>query len=87
MKVKTMLKAYCVGKASSLSQDGKVTYYNCSISQDDTAGTINCSEDIFNAVERFKEYTFMAEFNDKYGNLRIISVVDTGKGIEKPLVK
>lgn len=76
MRVKSLLKAYCVGKNEKKSLDGKSTYYNCGVSQDGEAGTLSCTEEVYGVLENFKEYEFVVEYSDgQYKNLRILSVV------------
>ena len=78
MKLKVNFKGVAINKKEEKSRDGQKTYYRMSIDQDGEAGTVGITEDIFNQVERFKEYDFVGEYNDMYKSFRIIGVAAVG---------
>lgn len=62
------------------TKDGK-TNESCKliVLQDDTSETLNCTKEVLSAVEEFKEYHFVTEFNTDYKSLRIVGVIDNKK--------
>lgn len=78
MKVKVELKAMVINKSSQKSEKNGNIYFGMNVAQQDDAGRISITEEVFNLIEPMKEYLFVGEFNDKYGSFRVVNV-DLGK--------
>ncbi|HIW21060.1 MAG TPA: hypothetical protein H9887_03455 [Candidatus Dorea intestinavium] len=78
MKVKVEMKAMVINKSSQKNEKNGNIYYGMNVAQQDDAGRISITEEVFNLIEPMKEYLFVAEFNDKYGSFRVVNV-DLGK--------
>lgn len=76
MRIATKFSAMVLRSIATQSKDGKNTYYKLSL--EDTvsgeAGTISCTEDVANSVQRFQQYICSAEFNTEYSSFRIVNV-------------
>lgn len=57
----------------SRNSNGK-DYYSITVLQDSQAGTINCTEDVYNSVLPMKDYEISLTYNSEYKSLRADSV-------------
>lgn len=80
-KIQNVTKLFVVKKVSSVwERDGKSgKSFKMIVLQGDNSETLNCSEEVFNLVEEFKEYHFVTDFNTDYKSLRIVGVIDNKK--------
>lgn len=56
-------------------KDPSKKYPKLVVAQDEDAGTLNCSEEVYNKVEPNNVYTFVTEYNEKYESFRIADVI------------
>lgn len=78
MKIITEFKGTYINAKANTGKNGN-TYYQISVDCNGDAGSISCTEDVFNlcqsgAVERFHDYIFTGELNTQYGSFRIRDV-------------
>lgn len=74
MKAVLQAKFLVVGKAANDSKDGEKTYYKLAVGQGGEAGSISCTEDVYNTVQEMQHYVFGLEYNDQYKTLRIVGM-------------
>lgn len=86
MKIVNTTKLFVMNKVKTQGiKDPSKTYHKLVVSQDEDAGTINCPEEVFNAVKANEVFTFVTEYNEKYESFRIVSVIiPTSASTEKP---
>ena len=76
MKIVNTTKLFVMNKVKTQGiKDPSKTYHKLVVSQDEDAGTINCPEEVYNAVEPNSIRTFVTEYNEKYESFRITDVV------------
>ena len=76
MKIQNTTKLLVLAKnAKEGIKDPTKTYYSLVVMQDTDAGSLNCSEEIYNSVEENKINTFITEYNQQYDSFRIIGIV------------
>lgn len=76
MKIVNTTKLFVMNKVKTQGiKDPSKTYHKLVVSQDEDAGTINCPEEVYNAVEPNSIRTFVTEYNEKYASFRITDVV------------
>ena len=61
-------------------KDPSKSYYRLSIEENDEAGAIGCTEDVFKEVssgtaKKYQKYTFLGEINTDYGSITIQHIV------------
>lgn len=78
MKIITNFQALIINckKQEYKRKDGSVANLcQISLDQDGEAGTMACTEDVLDKVERLKDFTVVAEFNDQYKSFRVIDLL------------
>lgn len=86
MKVVSQAKFLVVGKSANESKDGQKTYYKLAVAQGGEAGSVSCTEDVYNIAQEMQQYVFGLEFNDQYKTLRIVGMqVPTDPAGGKPV--
>ena len=75
MKLESTMKAQVIAMGTEQSRDGKTTYYRIAILQGMETGKLGCPEDVYNKIEKGKEYTFITQFNDEYKSFRITGLI------------
>lgn len=83
MRIQLNVKGVLV---ASKERDGKENkkYHSISIENNDEAGTISCSDSVFEEIKsgkfpKYKEYTFLGEFNTDYNYLQINGIIPIQK--------
>lgn len=79
MRIKMLFSGTLINAKSEKSRDGKNTYYKVSLDQEGEAGSLSCTEDVYDlfqngGLERFTNCSFNAVFDDQYKNLRVFDV-------------
>lgn len=76
MKINCTFNLMALSKVSTQSKDGQSTYYklNCEVAGGD-AGSLNCTKEVYEKAERFKNYVATATYDDKYNFFRLVDVV------------
>ena len=76
MKIVNTTKLFVMNKIKTQGiKDPSKTYHKLVVSQDEDAGTINCPEEVYNAIEPNSIRTFVTEYNEKYVSFRITDVL------------
>ena len=76
MKYVNTTKLFVMNKIETQGiKDPSKTYYKLVVSQDEDAGSISCSKEIYDEVETGKASVFVTEFNEKYESFRIVGIV------------
>lgn len=77
MVISNVTKLFVVTKKETVSaKDPSRKFYKLGVmTADDELGEISCSEDVYNSVEKGKEYNFVTAFNDTYKSFRIEGIV------------
>lgn len=66
-------------------KDPSKKYYKLVVAQDEDAGSISCSKEIYDDVETGKVSTFITEFNEKYESFRVVGIVKpSAQSADKP---
>ena len=65
----------CVGKKKTLGSDNRTYFYTIAIATDDgDAGSLSCSEEVYNNVQPYNAYVFECVYRDgQYKGLRIVA--------------
>lgn len=78
MRVKVEFMAVALSLKENESKNGN-KYYQISIDQNGEAGSVGITEELYKTLAptlvKYKPYVFTGEFNDSYGNLRIVNAV------------
>ena len=75
MKIVNTTKLFVMNKVKTTGiKDPSKTYHKLVVSQDEDAGTVNCPEEVYNAVEPNTVRVFITEYNEKYESFRIVGV-------------
>lgn len=74
MKIKSIVNATVMGKESKLIESTGRTSYTLAIMQGAEAGSIGCTEDVFNVVKPLCSYDLTGTYDDKYNYMRITGV-------------
>lgn len=75
MKYTNVTRLKVIAKFKQPSADGAKQYPKLSVLSGYEAGTIGCSEDIYNAVVESKAYDFESVYDDKYGNFKLARII------------
>ena len=81
MRINVQFMALLISVKSNTAKNGNV-YYRLSIESDSgDAGTVGCSQEIYDLfnkgdLERFQTYQFEAIYNTQYGSLIVNSVIE-----------
>lgn len=66
-------------KFTTDSADGTKKYPKLSVLIGNEAGTLSCSEEIYNTVETGKKYEFETTYNDTYKSFKLSRVLQVAK--------
>lgn len=83
MKYDSYFVGVVVGKpAERLGQDGKTKYYDLGVvvSESGEAGTLPCTEAVYNGVNIMQSYCLKAQYNSDYKSYRIIGAKFADEG-------
>lgn len=77
MVISNVTKLFVVTKKETVSaKNPSRKFFKLGVmTSDDELGEISCSEEIFNSVEKGKEYNFTTSYNDTYKSFRIEGIV------------
>lgn len=77
MKINSKFNAQLLSSSVTTSKDGRNFYHiTIFVPSSGEAGQMNVTEDLYNNLVTGSEYTFVAEWNDKYNSFRVIGVDD-----------
>lgn len=79
MNIIGVSKINVLTKFKTESADGTKKFPKLSILVGNEAGTISCSEEVFNAVEAGKAYEFETAYNDVYKSFKLSRVLQAVK--------
>ena len=74
MKINGTAKVTVLGKEATISETTGKTGYKLAIMQGSEAGSIGCTEDVYNSVEVLNRYDAVLTYDDKYNYARLTSV-------------
>lgn len=80
MKLRTKFKGTVINKKEEQSKDGSKVYYKMSIDQEGEAGTVSITQEVYEKVEKFKEFEMLGEYNDMYKSFRVLDAVLVSSG-------
>lgn len=75
MKYVNVTRLKVITKFKQPSADGAKQYPKLSVLSGFEAGTIGCSEDIYNAVADGATYDFESVYDDKYGSFKLSRIL------------
>lgn len=83
MKIESIINASVMGKQSKLTESTGRTSFSLAIMQGGEAGSVSCTEDVYNLVKPFHSYNLIGVYDDKYNYMRVTGVVS---GSEKSII-
>lgn len=75
MNIKVLFNGVFLGAKRNETKNG--VYYNVSVECDGECGILSCTEEAYKkvvALEKYTMYSFEANYNSNYKNLRVIGV-------------
>lgn len=77
MRMNVEFNGTLISMKETEGKNGK--YYNVSVDCEGEAGTLGCTEDVYQQyvhgdIDRFTDYHFVGQYNSQYGSLRVVFV-------------
>ena len=84
MRIQLNVKGVLVTTKETSSKDGLKKYHSVSIENNDEAGTLNCSDSVYQDIKsgkfpKYKEYIFEGEYNTDWKMLQINRILPVQK--------